>query len=283
MRKSTRRFALLGLAALLIVAAVPLGAWLSIHHRPRFYRKPPTLPPALRRAEARRFEAQSLQLRNDLYNEPRWQATFTDEEINAWLAEELVAQFADQLPPGVHEPRVAFDADRITLAFGLDQGPFRPVIWVVARARADDDNVIALTLEKIRAGALPIAADDVLARIARRAADRGLDIVWTRDPSGCPVALIRYSPAPGRPDVVLERLQVLPGRLVIAGRSARGVQAIAAPRLPRGKLLQLSLPRRKVQSVGSAAPPALRSSAIPRTVAPSSRTRTRSGVQRTTT
>ena len=43
----------------------------------------------------------------------------------------------------------------MTLAFKLDQGPVQSVIWVVARARVPEDNVLALTLEKIRAGALP--------------------------------------------------------------------------------------------------------------------------------
>ncbi len=79
--------------------------------------------------------AQSLQLRNDICNEPSWEAVFTDQEVNAWLAEDLVTHFADQLPPEVYEPRVLFELDRITLAFLLKQGGVQSVITVVARPR----------------------------------------------------------------------------------------------------------------------------------------------------
>src|SRR5947209_10239084 len=104
------------------------------------------LPRDERAVKARRFMAQSLQLRNDINNEPTWEAVFTDQEVNAWLAEDLVTHFADQLPPEVHEPRIVFDADRVTLAFQVDQGPFSSVIWVVPRPRVAAPTVLARTL-----------------------------------------------------------------------------------------------------------------------------------------
>ena len=67
------------------------------------------LPATSATVKAKRFVAQSLQLRNDICNEPTWEAVFTDQEVNAWLAEDLVTHFADQLPPEVHEPRVVFE------------------------------------------------------------------------------------------------------------------------------------------------------------------------------
>ena len=77
-----------------------------------------------RAGRAKKFVAQSLQLRNDICNEPNWEAVFTDQEVNAWLAEDLVTYFADRLPPEVNEPRVLFEPDRIILAFQLRQGAF---------------------------------------------------------------------------------------------------------------------------------------------------------------
>ena len=81
-----------------------------------------SVPRDQREAKAKHFVASSLQLRNDITNERDWQAVFTDGEVNAWLAEDLVTTFADQIPAEVHEPRVAFEPDRITLAFGSIAG-----------------------------------------------------------------------------------------------------------------------------------------------------------------
>ena len=95
-----------------------------------------------RAGQARKFVAQSLQLRNDICNEPNWEAVFSDQEVNAWLAEDLVTHFADQLPPEVNEPRVLFELDRITLAFQLRQRGVQSVITVVARPWVPEGNTV---------------------------------------------------------------------------------------------------------------------------------------------
>ena len=263
MRKTRRRWFVLGLGVLL-VTAVPGAVWVGLTHQPRFYRRLAVVPPERRRAEAKHFVAQSLQLRNDICNEDHWEAAFTAEEVNAWLAEDLVKHFADQLPPGVHEPRVAFEADRVTLAFQLDRGPIRSVVWVVARARVPEANQLALTLEKVRAGVVPLPPAELTDRIEAHARRHGIAIRWEQE-GDQPVALIHYSPAPGRRDIVLERLQVQAGRIRLAGRSLRSAGAMASPMLPRRRMLQSTFPKRNIQPKRvSAAPDWIRrSSAAP--------------------
>ena len=170
-----------------------------------------------RQGKARKFVAQSLQLRNDICNEPTWEAVFSDQEVNAWLAEDLVSHFADQLPPEVNEPRVLFELDRIILAFQLRQRGVQSVITVVARPRVPEGNTVELTLEKIRAGILPVPADNVLDRIIEYARAHGIDVEWTRR-DGYPVVLIRYTPNLQRDDVQLEEVQ-------IRGRASSGWRA----------------------------------------------------------
>jgi hypothetical protein len=247
MRKTGKRLRIVGLI-LLLVAAIPGLIWVSLTHQPGFYRAMVQLPRGERAVKARRFMAQSLQLRNDICNEPTWEAIFTDQEVNAWLAEDLVTHFADQLPPEVHEPRVVFELDRVTLAFQLDQGPFSSVIWVVARPRVPEGNVVELTLEKIRAGVLPVPADGVLDRITAYVRDRGLDVHWRRGDEGLPVVTLRYTPDSERDDVELERVQIQQGQIRLAGRSnhARGI--VRSPKLPTRKVLQSKFPRRKFQA-----------------------------------
>lgn len=268
MHRPRRRWIVAG-AVVAILLAVPVVAWVSLTYQPRFYRRAKAqVSRAELEAESRRFMAQTSHLYNDIRNEPTWTALFTDQEVNAWLAKDLVEQFADQIPPEVHDPRVAFEPDRVTLAFGLDRGPIRLVVAVTARVRVPEDNLIALTVEKIRAGAFPLDSQSLIDRITDHARRRGLDLRWERDAEGLPVALIHYQAQPGRTDVVLERLMLADGRIVLAGRSRKGRGAVASPRLPDRRTLQSTFRHmRKVHAAGpgrSVAPAKRRNSATPR-------------------
>ncbi len=249
MRKSKRRWIMAGAVLLLLLGVVPGFLWISLTHQPDFYRALSRLSAERRKEGARKFVAQSLQLRNDIINENHWEALFSDQEVNAWLAEDLVVHFADQLPPGVSEPRVVFEPDRAILAFRLEDGPIRSVIWVVARVRVTEPNVLALTIEKIRAGVMPVPADQVLERIAQHARSRGLDVEWDKE-SELPVALIRYTPHLSRRDIVLEHFQIFEGHVRLTGRSENRA-ANAHLTLPSAALLQATFPRsRKVHRSG---------------------------------
>lgn len=248
-----RRIVVYGGLALLVLAAVPLALWASLTHTPDFYRPLVALPREGLEREAKAFVQQSLQLRNDIANEPNWEAVFNQNEVNAWLAEDLVRHFADQLPPEVHDPRIVFESDRVTLAFGLDQGPVRSVIWVVARPSVPEDNVVSLTLEKIRAGALPVPPERIIETLTQQARKNGLDLVWSKD-GELPVATIRYKAARNRNDVVLERIMIREGQIKLTGRSGRATAS--APTLPGRRALQDNFPRRNVHDEPPPAPEA---------------------------
>jgi hypothetical protein len=230
---------------LAIVAVIPVSAWFSLTYEPSYYREMVRLPHDQRQIRAKHFVAQSLQLRNDIVNEPTWEAVFSDQEVNAWLAEDLVTHFADQLPPEVHDPRVLFEMGRVVLAFHLDKGGVQSVITVVARPRIPTGNTIELTLEKIRAGILPVPADNVLDRIIEHARLRGVDVQWQRR-DGYPVVVMRYTPSLSREDVELEEVEIRSGQIRLAGRSDRTRGAFTIPRLPSRRVLQSTFPRRKL-------------------------------------
>ena len=242
MRKNlSRRLLRVGSIVGLIVA-IPVAIWFSITYQPPYYLAMIRLPLEQREIKAKHFVAQSLQLRNDIVNEPTWQAVFSDQEVNAWLAKDLVEHFADQLPPEVHDPRVLFEMNRVVLAFQLEKGGFHSVITVVARPHVPEDNTVELTLEKIRAGILPVPADNVLDRIIDHARHRGVNVQWQRR-DGYPVVVMRYTPNLSREDVQLEELEIRNGQLRLAGRSDRTKGAFELPRLPTRRVLQSTFPR----------------------------------------
>ncbi|RUL88913.1 hypothetical protein [Tautonia sociabilis] len=243
--RATRKRRIVAIVAALVVLGTlfSLAAWQSLTYEPAFYRERAQVDRTHRRVEADRFVSQTFQLRNDIVNEAHWEASFSDEEVNAWLAEHLVTHFAEFLPDGVRDPLVAFDLDRVTLAFKYDRGPFTSLVWAIARVQVADDRTVALTLEKIRAGAMPVSPEEVIAPIIHRLQSYGLDVDW-RIVDGEPVAFIRYSPSPARGDVVLERVVILDGRLYISGRSDQDAGRVTRLTLPTRRVLQMNFPIR---------------------------------------
>jgi hypothetical protein len=229
-----------------VLTAIPSAAWLSLTYEPSYYRAMVNLPKEERAGKARHFVAQSLQLRNDIVNEPSWEAIFSDQEVNAWLAEDLVTYFADQLPPEVQDPRVLFETNRVILAFHLNRNGVQSVITVVARPRVPEGNTVELTLEKIRAGILPVPADNILDRITEYVRMRGMDVHWQRR-EGYPVLVMKYTPNLTREDVLLEQLEIRGGQIRLAGRSDRSRGAFHLPTLPSRKVLQSAFPSQNVQ------------------------------------
>ena len=84
------------------------------------------------------------------------------------------------------------------------------MIRVVARPRVPEENTVELTLEKIRAGILPVPADNILDRIIEHARRRGVDVQWKRR-DGYPVVVMSYTPNLSREDVQLEELEIRTG------------------------------------------------------------------------
>ena len=262
MHKTTKRLIQFGVG-LGVLASIPIGAWFSLTYQPYYYRAMVALTREQRAGRAKKFVAQSLQLRNDICNEPNWEAVFTDQEVNAWLAEDLVTYFADRLPPEVNEPRVLFEPDRIILAFQLRQGGVQSVITVVARPRVPGGNTVELTLEKIRAGILPVPAENILDRIIEYARCHGVDAEWARK-DGYPVVVMRYTPHIEREDVQLEELQIRDHQIRLAGRSDRAKGAFHRPTLPSRRVLQSKFPTRKTQdALAPESAPELRRSTSP--------------------
>jgi hypothetical protein len=220
--------------ASVIGALLCVGFW-GLRYEPDFYSNAGEPPSEQRHKRAEKFVSQSLQLRNDIVNEAHWEAVFTDQAVNAWLAEDLVESFADYLPGGVGEPRILFEPDRITLAFRYQDGAIPTVVWAVIRASVSNDNELTLVIEKLQAGAFPMPMDQMLERLSRHARERGLDVSWSRL-DGQPVATIRYVADADRKDVVLESLQVAQGWIRLSGRSD----------LSRGKAVDATLPNRSV-------------------------------------
>lgn len=138
------------------------------------------------------LERQVLNLHNDFQNVGTWQAVFTTEQINGWLAIHLNANFPGLLPPSIRDPRIVIDQGQAKLACRFDSRNISTVLSLfIEPYLTEQPNQLAIHISEARAGPLPLKS--VLSRISRRAQRAKLKLRWAEN-NGVLVALVN-SPA----------------------------------------------------------------------------------------
>jgi hypothetical protein len=155
-----------------------------------------------------------------LSGEGHWHSLFTAEQINAWLAIELVKHYPELLPPELREPRITIHANEATIGCRYHSGDLEAVLSLTVEAYLQEANVVALRIRQARAGALPIPLAQILDSISYAARHLNLELEWRRA-HGDPVALITLpQPSDARSaGLRLETLELREGELFVAGTS----------------------------------------------------------------
>jgi hypothetical protein len=169
-----------------------------------------------------RFEQQALTLHNQARHPGQWEARFSEDEINGWLAAVLPKKFPQAQARGFSDPRVAIDGETVRIAAQSKQGGVSTVLSLGARVHlTEEPNEIAVRISDVRAGSLPVPLARLIDEITRRAAQAGFPLRWT-EAAGQPVALVRLPLEPktssGR-QLILERLALQGRELVVSGRT----------------------------------------------------------------
>src|SRR5687768_16914905 len=92
------------------------GAWRATQQVPEFYQVAIRKQPEIQAEAREQLEQQVIELHNEVRQTGHWEATFTDEQINGWLAADLPGKFPNALPKGVSEPRVAIHPEEAQVA-----------------------------------------------------------------------------------------------------------------------------------------------------------------------
>jgi hypothetical protein len=173
-----------------------------------------------------------------------WYVTFSDEQINSYLEEGFIKEglASHILPEGVSHPHIVFGPEKVHLAFRYGVGAWNTVISLDLRVwlAKGEPNAVALELEGIRAGALPISGQWLLQDFVKAARDRnGMDVTWYRT-NGHPVALLRFQADQPHPSMLLQGVQMQQGSLTIRGRSPESVSLNTLLHLPELALKPIS-------------------------------------------
>jgi hypothetical protein len=205
----------------------------SLRRVPAFYRAVDGLSAEECTTESRQFLRQSTAVFNQIENEPAWSGVFRERQVNAWLAWDFARKHAELLPHGVSQPRVKLDDGRITLGFHLQNGPVTTVVSARGRVWLPEPNYVAVELETVRAGALPIPARALVQTVSAVVQSAGLEVDW-RQHAGKPVALVRLTRSGKEAAIRVDRIELRDGMLYLAGRSAVGASQRAATPSPAG-------------------------------------------------
>ncbi len=114
---------------------------------------------------------------------------------------------------------MVFENERVRLGFRYHVGQFSTVVSIDMRMwlAKDESNVVALEIQGMRLGALPVSAQSILERLSEAADSNGVKLSWYRR-KGNPVAILRFQDQ-SHTSVVLETLDLRPGKLTIQGQS----------------------------------------------------------------
>ena len=222
----SRKSLFLAIAIVLALAGmVGSGLGMVVRHVPAFYARAAVPAGEGRKSASGNFLAACIKMVTGFSN-GEFDGQFQEEEINSYLQEDWVTKHCidNPMPPGISDPRVALDEDRIRLGFRYGSGLASTIVsldmrvWLVK----SETNLVALKFEKIHAGALPISAQSLLEQIADFAHQKDIEATWYRH-QGRPVLLLRFQADRSNPNFQLSQLEVRPGQLRIAGQSLEGV------------------------------------------------------------
>lgn len=153
-----------------------------------------------------------------------WQASFTSEELNAFLRED--ADHVMLLRPKWEEfadPRVSIQDDRLLIGGRVGSGLFSTVLSVEVRAWLvnGEPNTMAIELISVRLGGLPWFKRWLMDRMTEFAAKHKADITWYRGAAN-PVAICRLRADQNQPDLSLTGVSITDGRVTIGGKGLLG-------------------------------------------------------------
>jgi hypothetical protein len=217
-----RMITLSGVAALALIVCGTAAYW-ALWQEPDFYAQAMQVPadPVAQKQQAKQFVQRTLRLVDDIRHANHWSEHFSQEQVNSWLAEELHHKYADLVPRGVNDPRVQFVPDTVQIGFRYQRGDWQGIVSLNVKPCVPQDNQLALEIQSVRAGLLPIPLDSVIEKVLKGFRKRGWSVKW-KQANGNDVLLIDIDRSAAEPPR-LQSVQVTQHGLRISGeRNAAG-------------------------------------------------------------
>lgn len=220
--EKTGRNVLIVLAALFIVAVIVFVlVKRSAQREPEFYSERLAIPPAVAEEESGEMVRRVTAVASNVEKPGAWEATFTEAQINGWLAVDLPRNHAQAIPRQISDPRIRIDPKRLTIVFRYDGPNFSGVPQVTIDAYLVDENTLAIRFLDFHAGALPLPEKVLMDAVAQVVARHGRVQLRWEQADGDPVAVLEFDLVDWRRDLELavEEVRLDEASVYIAGRT----------------------------------------------------------------
>ena len=221
--------------ALVVAGAGVYWAVRQTQHVPEFYSQATSQQPKETHRASEQLKEDVSRLQRDAAQLGSWRASFSDNVINGWLIEELPRRFPRLLANGVSDPQIVIREDRVLVAARYKHKHWDTVIsFEIEVELTEEANMLAVRLNNLRAGALPLPLDQFKKGITKEAARGDVDIRWDMTNSG-PVALVtvpRNHPKYAVSPVIIESIRLADGKLQLFGHTGVLAESIYKPHGP---------------------------------------------------
>lgn len=221
------------LASAVTVAACSWWALRQTQYVPDFYRLAAQENRSDSEAARQRLRQDFERLKADASRLGTWHAAFSDEEINAWLAEEIPKSLPRLLAGGVREPRIMIEGDKVLAAARVKNRRIETVVSCQVEVElTEQPNVLAMRISNLRAGSLAIPLERFLQNITNELAKGEIEVQWDLTDDG-PVALLTVPsehPDYVRTPVIVESVRLVDGHVLLAGNTGELARHTYAPR-----------------------------------------------------
>lgn len=222
--KNVRRI-LFGLSALACVSLFLLfGLKYLIQQPPEFYS---TMLREESQTDSKSIQERSesliedtIQLRNDLANDPEWSFRMTESSANSWLIEHGLTSLVNDFPSEISNLRIHFEMETIQIAFQWDGKPLQSVVSLAIRPECVSPNVMEIGIVDVRAGVLPVAWRRFQEIILSSVRSSGLDAEW-KNVDSIPTLKIQVNPKLENRDIAIEKITTIDKEIRISGKSSR--------------------------------------------------------------
>jgi hypothetical protein len=218
MRRSLRYLVILALLFLSASGGVTWWAYEAVQAVRPFYREAMAVQPSVLRRAGQELSSRATALVNDAERGAPWRAEFTEEQINGYMAYDLLEKHGDLIPMDVADPRVAIEDGQIKLGVRYSGGRVETVLSVDVEPYLAEPNILGLKILGARAGTLPIPLAEVTDRMSRAAERFDIPLTWIQE-SEVPTALVtlRLNSARDGRRLQLDALQVTSGAILLQG------------------------------------------------------------------
>ncbi|HBV61584.1 MAG TPA: hypothetical protein DEF45_01035 [Rhodopirellula sp.] len=228
----------IGITVLMILFLASLSGWWLFRQTrvvPEFYQQATQLSHPDTEAGSYQLEANVAKLQQDASKPGSWNASFCEEDINAWLINQLPLKFKQLQTAGGKDPRISIQQDHLLAAARYTDARLDTVISCELHVElTEEPNLLAVHIRNLKAGAVSLPISQFMDGIRTEAAKGGVKIHWDETESG-PTALVQvpsehagyaYSP------VIIESLEMMEGAIILSGHTGTREENCYAPRGP---------------------------------------------------